>query len=97
MFSWHPSYWEDLVAIRVVEHDDNIWNGKITAKLGVGVNKKISETAQITAELGGELNFKFEDMSEDCGTAFYNYYDNTSFELSSGFGYGLKLQLNNSN
>lgn len=97
LFSWNPGYWEDLISIKVIEHDEEILNQNESSSLSVKINYKDTLNANITGAITGSLDFNFEYRSEDCGTAYYNYYDNTSYSLSTGFKWGVTLQLDDSN
>jgi hypothetical protein len=97
LFIWNPQYWEDLVAIRVIEHDEDLGDDSENSSIGTKINLKEKEDAALSFSLTGQLPFSYEDHSEDCGTTYYNYFDNTTAELSAGFNYGLKLQVSVSN
>ncbi|MCG6188161.1 DUF3103 family protein [Maribellus maritimus] len=97
LFLWNPQYWEDLVAIKVIEHDEDLGDNSENSSIGTKVNLKNDEDATLSYSLTGQLAFSFEDHSEDCGTTYYNYFDNTCTELSAGFNWGVKLQIDVSN
>ena len=97
LFNWNPGYWEDIVAIRVIEHDEDWGDDSKASSIGVKINYKDTLNANINGELIGQLSFNYEDHSEDCGTTYYSYFDNSFIELSAGFNYGLKLTIDISN
>jgi hypothetical protein len=73
ILDWYPGFWYDMLSLSLVEYDRSWGSGKVT--IGVKYNKKNQDSTNI--EYSGGINYEItiNDDFENCGVAYYNYFD----------------------
>lgn len=73
ILDWYPGFWYDMLSMSMIEYDRS--SGKLTIHMGVKSNIKNSDKTDVTPSGGISYDIEFQDKGEDCGFAYYNYFD----------------------
>jgi hypothetical protein len=75
ILNWQPSIWHEMISLNLVEHDAS-W-GHLSVNLSAKYKTKKPDKSNFQADAGINYSFEIKDGSENCGNAYYTYYDNT--------------------
>jgi len=73
ILDWYPGFWYDMLSMSMIEYDRP--SGKLVIQLGVKSNIKNTDSSDVIPSGGISYEIQFEDKAEDCGFAYYNYFD----------------------
>lgn len=75
ILDWYPGFWYDMLSMSMIEYDRP--SGELKIQLGVKSNIKNSDKTDVTPSGGISYEITFQDKGENCGFAYYNYFDPT--------------------